>query len=334
MPILPYVNQVELGEDDVIWRFMPLYKFRDLMASEELYFRRSDLFSDKSEGLPPEQYALRVLGLDPYDISDRVALNNHFGSLAQNRESYFVSCWHLHRQETLDMWEQYGHNGVAVCSRYGLLKLALDGLPDQAYAGLVRYGSDHLAGTLNALAFITTKQQQYAQEREVRAWITVVDPLAGGNRHFDLNDFPHSIPIDLNPRNSWVPDCKRRRIDLRSLITDVFISPWAEEWAIEEIRLWVQTKGFPDSARRSQLTVDQAPRVPQPEVIEKVAVTEAELDRFRAELSGLTPDRLRFLYRQRWDACRLNSDSLPRATDLQYLQATLRVLHDMEASGK
>ena len=278
--------------------------------------------------------ALRVLGLDPYDIGDRVALNNHIGSLAQNRESYYVNCWHLYRQETLDMWEQYGHNGVAVCSRYGLLKSALDGLPDQAHAGLVRYGSDHLAGTFNALAFITTKQVQYAQEREVRAWITVGDPLGGGNRHFDLNNFPHPIPLDLNPRNSWVPDCKRRRIDLRSLITEVFISPWAEDWAIEEIRLWVQTKGFPDSARRSELTPNQTPRVPEPEVIERVAVTKEELERFCAELSGLTPDRVRFLYRQRWDVCRLNRDIRPRVTDIQYLEATLRVLDDLEASGK
>jgi hypothetical protein len=289
MPILPYVNHVEPNDDAVIWRFMPLYKFRDLMASEELYFRRADLFSDKSEGLPPEQYALRVLGLDPYDISDRVALNNHLGSLAQHRESYYISCWHLYREETLDMWEQYGSDGVAVCSRYGLLKSALEGLLDQAHAGLVQYGTDHLADTFNALVFITTKQVQYSQEHEVRALITVYDPLAGGNRHFDLNNFPHPVPLDLNPRNSWVPECKRRRIDLRSLITDVFISPWAEDWAIEQIKLWVQTKGFPNSAKLPELTSNQTSR-PEPEVIGSVALTREELDRFRAELSGLTPD--------------------------------------------
>jgi hypothetical protein len=332
MPILPYINQLEPSEDAVIWRFMPLYKFRDLMASEELYFRRSDLFSDKSEGLPPEQYALRVLGLDPYDISDRVALNHHLGSLAQHRESYYVSCWHLYCEETLNMWEEYGPDGVAICSRYGLLKSALDGLVDEAHAGLVQYGTDHLANTFNALAFITTKQHQYSQEREVRALITAYDPLAGGNRHFDLNNFPHPVPLDLNPRNSWVPDCKRRRTDLRSLITDVFISPWAEDWAIEEIKLWVKTKGFPDPAKRSELTTRQKPRVPNPEVIERVAVTKEELDKFGTELSGLTLDRVRFLYRQRWEACRLNPDSLPRATDIQYLETTLRVLHDLEAS--
>jgi hypothetical protein len=41
---------------------MDLRKFRDLMASEELYFRRADLFTDKSEGFPPEQYAMRFSG--------------------------------------------------------------------------------------------------------------------------------------------------------------------------------------------------------------------------------------------------------------------------------
>ena len=52
---------------------MDLRKFRDLMASEELYFRRADLFTDKSEGLPPEDYALRVLGLNPFDINHRTS---------------------------------------------------------------------------------------------------------------------------------------------------------------------------------------------------------------------------------------------------------------------
>jgi hypothetical protein len=331
MPILPYFNQVEPSEDAVIWRFMDIRKFRDLMANEEIYFRRADLFSDKSEGLPPEQYALTVLGLDPYDINDRVALNNHLGSLAQHRESYYISCWHLYREETLDMWEQYGSDGVAVCSRYGLLKSALDGFLDQAHAGLVRYGTGHLANSFNALAFITTKQVQYSQEREVRAFITVYDPLAGGNRHFDLNNFPHPVPLDLNPRHSWVHECKRRRVDMRSLVTDVVISPWAEEDAVEEIKLWVQTKGFPHSARGSELTPNRRPRVP-PEVVEKASVTKEELDRLRAELSGLTPDRVRFLYRQRWEACRLNPGSRPRVTDIQYLETTLRVLDDLEAS--
>ena len=70
----------------------------------------------------------------------RVNLSHHLGSLAQHREAYDLSCWYLHGQDTLDMWEQYGHDGVAVCSRYELLKAALDGLLDEVHLGLVQYG--------------------------------------------------------------------------------------------------------------------------------------------------------------------------------------------------
>jgi len=66
------------------------------------------------------------------------------------------------------MWEQYGHDGVAICSRYELLKSALEGFVDKAQLGLIRYGTDHLANRFNAIDFITTKQEQYRLEAEVR----------------------------------------------------------------------------------------------------------------------------------------------------------------------
>ena len=65
---------------------------------------------------------------------------------------------------------------------------------------------------------------------------------------------------------------------------------------------------------------------PEPEAIEKRSVTKEEVERFFEVLSGLTPSRVRFLYRQRWETCRLNPGNLPRVTDIQYLETTLRVL--------
>jgi hypothetical protein len=347
MPVIPYANRLEPADDAVIWRYMDLRKFRDLMASEELYFRRADLFMDKSEGLPPEEYALRVLGLNPYDIGDRAKLNNHLGSLAQHRESYYVSCWYLFQEETLNMWEQYGHDGVAVCSRYDLLKAALDGLLDEAHLGLVRYGTSHIRRAFNALEFITTKQPRYSPECEVRAFLTVYDPLAGGNRHFDLNNVAHPEPLDLNPRHSWVPDCKRRRINLGALITDVVISPWAEPDAVEEIELWVKSKGLPVSARPSELTSAATPtlgefrssrhsaatRVSEPEIGDETRASDQELERFEEVLSTLPPSRLRFLYRQRWEACRLTPGGIPRLADGQFLERTLQILDTWKRQG-
>ena len=166
MPVLPYYTQKEPPSEAVIWRFLDLRKFRDLMANQELYFRRADLFDDQSEGLPPEQYVRRVLRLDPFDIKDQVSLNHHFGQLAQSREMYFITCWYLYREEDLAIWEQYAPDGVAVTSRYGLLKESLAGIPDDTYIGLIRYGTAHLTDRFNAMEFITTKQGKYAAESD------------------------------------------------------------------------------------------------------------------------------------------------------------------------
>lgn len=180
MPVLPYYSQKEPPSDAEIWRFLDLRKFRDLMANQELYFRRADLFDDQSEGLPPEQYVRRVLRLDPYDIKDELALNNHLGFLAQSREMYFLSCWYLYSKEDLAIWEQYAHDGVAVTSRYGLLKECLASIPDETHIGLIQYGTLHLTDRFNTMEFITTKQEKYAAECEVRAILTCINPLDGG----------------------------------------------------------------------------------------------------------------------------------------------------------
>jgi hypothetical protein len=93
--LLNYPDQLEPENQEVeIWRFMKFDRFNDLMKSGELYFCRADRFeSDKREGLPPEEL-LAMLGLHPLDINDRRMLANYMGTLAQNRESFYVSCWH------------------------------------------------------------------------------------------------------------------------------------------------------------------------------------------------------------------------------------------------
>jgi hypothetical protein len=286
---------------------------------------------------------LRVLRLDPYDINDRLALTNHLGSLAQDREAFYISCWYLYEQgqETLDMWETYGHDGVAVCTRYDLLYSALDSLlGDDVHLGRVQYGTDHLTNRFNGLEFITTKRLQYALDCEVRAFITAYDPLATGNRHIDLNNYPHPHPLPINPRNSWVPDSKRRRINMRKLITDVVISPWAEAATVEKINIWVKHEGYPASARRSELTSGNTPtlaevrkhrhffskRLPEAEADENTEATPGEVAQLYEELSGLTLERVRFLYKQRWEALRLCPGDIPLLSDAQYLEATLRLL--------
>src|SRR6266702_3180319 len=80
------------------------------------------------------------------DIHERRKLDHSIGCLAQFRESFFINCWHLFREETCEMWKEYGADGVAICSRYELLKAALAECDGRPHLGLVRYGSAHLTG--------------------------------------------------------------------------------------------------------------------------------------------------------------------------------------------
>jgi hypothetical protein len=251
MPIESYPDQLEpANQDGVIWRFMNMTKFADLMNTSELYFCRADLFEDKSEGLPPDNY-FPFPNLHPLDVLDRRKIDDSIGCLAQFREAFYVNCWHLFRRETWGMWEKYGEDGVAVCSRYGLLKSVLDAMNDRAYIGLVRYGSRHMTGW-NLFRFITTKRLEFADELEVRAFLWIIDPRAGINRHIDVDDRVHDRP--LTPPPDRVLKGHRRKVDLQALINGIVVSPRASSKTLGEIEHLVKSKRYSIAVQPSALT--------------------------------------------------------------------------------
>jgi hypothetical protein len=252
MGIETYVDQLEpQNQDAVIWRFINMPKFRDLMTTAELYFCRADLFRDEREGLPPEEY-LATFGLNPYDVNDRRELLNHLGSDAQFREAFYVNCWYLFSEETSQMWKEYGSEGVAITSRYQLLKSALNAMSDRAYIGLVQYGAQHLIGERdNLFRNITTKRIEYAHEREVRAFLWIMDPHAGINRHYDENNRVHPLP--LTPPPDYVSEGERRKVDLQTLVTEIVVSPRASSAAVDEVKKVVSDAGYKIPVRQSEL---------------------------------------------------------------------------------
>jgi hypothetical protein len=257
---ISYFDNLEPYSPDVeIWRFLPFKFFEDLMANEELHFTRADRFrQDEQEGLPPEDYIRHVMGLRRYDPTDETALNHHIGCLAQDREWFFVVCWQVFGGETFEMWKKFGEYGVAICSTYGRLKTCLDGMLDGTHLGLMRYGGDRLyqIGKYNTLQFINTKRKEYQSEQEVRAIVECPDPFDAQNRHFDLNMVPHRRPLDENGRHGWVQEFKRRRIDVKALLTGVVISPFAADDALQKANQWRDVRRHEYDVRRSTLAID------------------------------------------------------------------------------
>lgn len=251
MPVSTFVDDPEPTDPMAsIWRYIEFWKLKDMLKTRELYLRRSDKHPDKQEGLPPSEYE-RVLNLSSYDLNDKRERDHHIGSIAQFRQSFYVNCWHLHIEETAKMWAQYGKDGVAIVSRYDLLKQVLDPLSDNIMVGLIRYGSKHLTGW-NVVRFITTKREEYRLEREVRAAIWLTDTDDGMNRHFDQNNQPHDRPIYDPP--TTLPEGIRRCINVENLIKEVVISPLASASRLMEVKKLLAATGITAIIRKSSLT--------------------------------------------------------------------------------
>lgn len=270
MPLESYPNQLEPEcKDAVIWRFLDMDKFHDLIASEELYFRRADLLknNDPQEGLPPDDYIRRSRGLQRYVLNDELTLNNTQAVNRQFSQMHYLNCWNLFQGEKLEMWREYAPEGVAVCSRYDLLKSILDVQLDRMHLGLVRYGYADLTGE-NILKYIYHKCAGFAGENEVRAVLCCSDPVAGNNRHFNELNFPNREPLDdVYPMHKWVKDFKRRRIDPKALITGFVVSPWASPEVYEDVELWLKLKQFPFPVSRSSLA---GPLTPTLEALDRL----------------------------------------------------------------
>ena len=75
-----------------------------------------------------------MLGLNPLDIHDQVKLNHHLGVLAQDREMFFISCWHLYREENVGAFHQ-------VCAAGDHHRRA-----DLGFQGAGKHANHHIAG--------------------------------------------------------------------------------------------------------------------------------------------------------------------------------------------
>jgi hypothetical protein len=251
MPVETFVDAPEPKDPrSPIRRYIEFWKLQDLLQTGQLYLRRSDKLEDEHEGLPPSEYE-RVLNLGRFDLNDIRERDHHIGSLAQDRQSFYVNCWHLDIGETATMWARYGKDGVAIISRYDILKQVLDPLPDRVMVGLIRYGTKHLTGW-NVIRFVTTKREEYSPEREVRSMIWLTDTGDGMNRHFGPNNRPHDRPIYDPP--ATLPEGIRRDINVASLITEVVISPFAPAGRLAEVRALLSAVGVAAGVRESPLT--------------------------------------------------------------------------------
>lgn len=181
-------EQLSASDSQVIWRYMALERFEDLLDSR-LYFAAAHQFEDAFEGAASASElarrradAERVLPKDLGAQDDLLALESR--AFEDLRRMTKVNCWHAAEHENVAMWDRYlrGKAGVAVVSTVRRLKDCMHPFRLEPH-----YGEEPIVvGRVEYLDFDTEemrdrsmlgtflhKRREYRDEREVRALLSL-----------------------------------------------------------------------------------------------------------------------------------------------------------------
>lgn len=211
--IKSHPSLLHIEDDCPLWRYVDFDKFKDLLTTKELYFRRLDLYEDTCEGELTER--------------DKEWMSYIFSHkfVSQDKSRYFICCWHIADEVSSFMWNNYGH--IAIKTTAESLKKCYNG-ERTIYLNRVWYvdetGSTQDGGTpINMLKIAFTKRSRYSDENEARLLICLL--RAGADN----------------------PDFLRYKIDLDALIHEIVISPEAPQNLRNEVENLLSEAGLDKS---------------------------------------------------------------------------------------
>jgi len=223
---------ISLPEDPntVVWKYLDLSKFLDLLLSEKLFLSRSDKFEDQYEGTFSEP---------TYEEIKKLSENNpeFLSYYKTHREKVVVSSWHINEYESFAMWQIFTQNseGIAIQSTIGRLQKALEVEKEfKQYIGEVNYidyKKEFIPFDDMFFPFLF-KRKSFQYEREVR------------------------IIADITAENIKINDGLKIQIDINQLIEKIYIHPKSENWYKRLVIELVSKLGFDFEIEKSDLESD------------------------------------------------------------------------------
>ena len=229
-----YINSsnITLPEDNdtIVWKYLDLSKFLDMLMSQQLFMSRSDKFEDQYEGTFSEP---------TFEEIRKIAENNpkFLDYYKSHREKVVISSWHINEYESFAMWQIFTKNneGLAIQSTIGRLKEALR--PEnriEQYIGNVNYidyKKEYIPFDDTFFPFLF-KRKSFQYEREVR------------------------IISDVSAQNISVNEGLKINVDLNQLIEKIYIHPKSENWYKKLVIELVSKLDFKIEIEKSDLESD------------------------------------------------------------------------------
>lgn len=216
--------------DTIVWKYLDLSKFLDLLLSQKLFMSRSDKFEDQYEGTfsEPTFEEIKKLATDNPDF-----LNFY----KTHREKVAISSWHINEYESFAMWQIFTQNseGLAIQSTIGRLQKALRPETNiNQYIGEVNYidyKKEYIPFDDMFFPFLF-KRKSFQYEREVR------------------------IISDISDSKIKINDGLKINVDISELIEKIYIHPKSENWYKKLVIQLVSELGFNFEIEKSDLESD------------------------------------------------------------------------------
>ena len=280
------------GFNSVIWRYMDFAQLISLLDKEALFFCRADKLGDPFEGAwsDPTRKALRMDNakevkvdgdqVSLYDENENIVVRfdlSRFGEserpdastilrawqemmLRTKDDARFtlINCWHENENESEAMWRLYANRGYGVAIK-------------SSFGGLVRSFTSRLPGIIarvKYLSYETTpmplvysapflhKRISFKHEHEVRALITEYKEPASATQPMqrppDAKRFGYRAR-DIDYSTDVCDVGLNYGVDVRELILEVVVSPYAPSWVVGLTSSVAERYGFRFPVRRSDL---------------------------------------------------------------------------------
>lgn len=214
----------------IVWKYLDLSKFLDLLLSRKLFMSRSDKFEDQYEGTFSEP---------TYEEIKKLSVNNpeFLNYYKSHREKVVISSWHINEYESFAMWQIFTQNseGLAIQSTIGRLQKAMEVEKDfNQYIGEVNYidyKKEYIPFDDMFFPFLF-KRKSFQYEREVR------------------------IIADLSEHDIKINDGLKIEVDICQLIEKIYIHPKSENWYKKLVIELVDKLGFDFEIEKSDLESD------------------------------------------------------------------------------
>jgi hypothetical protein len=225
-------KNIILPEDPgtIVWKYLDLSKFLDLLLSKKLFMSRSDKFEDQYEGTFSEP---------TFEEIKKLSINNpdFLNYYKTHREKVAVSSWHINEYESFAMWQIFTQNseGLAIQSTVKRLQKAL--VPEKNYkqyigeVNYIDYKKEYIPFDDFFFPFLF-KRKSFQYEREVR------------------------IITDVTDSNIKLNDGLKINVDINQLIEKIYIHPKSENWYKNLVIQLVKQLGFDFEIEKSDLESD------------------------------------------------------------------------------